>query len=132
LLIAMAVSIAAAGILVASVPTKRTATLRLELWMLAVLAAVLLLHLTRSRLPLTADPLARGAKAEPTPSEPSAVDSLAIAFRLAPSQQERIHRSAHIQLRDALEDAGVPASTRAQLPETLEQWSALLDDVEAS
>ena len=132
LVIAMAVSIAAAATLVASVPTKRTATIRLELWMLAVLGAVLFLHLTRTRLPLTADPIARGAKAEPAPTEPFAVESLAIAFTLAPSQQERIHRSAHIQLRDALEGAGAPEHMRAQLPETLAEWSSLLDEMEAS
>jgi len=132
ILIAMAVSIAAAAMLVASVPTKRTATIRLELWMLAVLGAILFLHLTRTRLPLTADPIARGAKPEPTPAEPFAVDSLAIAFTLAPSHQERIHRSAHIQLRDALEDAGAPESVRAQLPQTLDEWSSLLDEMEAS
>ncbi len=131
LVIAMVVSIVAAATLVASVPTKRTATIRLELWMLAVLLAVLFLHLTRERLPLTADPIARVAKAEPIPTEPFAVDSLAIAFTLAPSQHERIHRSAHIQLRDALEDAGAPASALAELPETLEEWSSLLDDLEA-
>jgi hypothetical protein len=132
LVIAMVVSIAAAAVLVASVPTKRTAMVRLELWMLAVLGAILFLHLTRTRLPLTADPIARGAKAEPTPTEPFAVDSLAIAFTLAPSQQERIRRSAHIQLRDALQDAGAPESMRAELPQTLEGWSSLLDDLEAS
>ena len=132
LVIAMVVSIVAAATLIASVPTKRTATIRLELWVLAVLGAILFLHLTRERLPLTADPIARAAKAEPMPTEPFAVDSLAIAFTLAPSQQERIRRSAHIQLRDALEDAGAPASVRAELPETLEEWSSLLDDLEAS
>ncbi len=132
LVIAMVVSIVAAATLIASVPTKRTATIRLELWVLAVLGAILFLHLTRNRLPLTADPIARAAKAEPMPTEPFAVDSLAIAFTLAPSQQERIRRSAHIQLRDALEDAGAPASVRAELPETLEEWSSLLDDLEAS
>ena len=132
LVIAMVVSIVAAATLVASVPTKRTATIRLELWMLALLGAILFLHLTRTRLPLTADPIARGAKAEPTPAEPFAVDSLVIAFTLAPSQQERIRRSAHIQLRDALEDAGAPESMRAELPQTLEGWSSLLDDLEAS
>ena len=132
LVIAMVVSIVAAATLIASVPTKRTATIRLELWVLAVLGAILFLHLTRNRLPLTADPIARAAKAEPMPTEPFAVDSLAIAFTLAPSQQERIRRSAHIQLCDALEDAGAPASVRAELPETLEEWSSLLDDLEAS
>ena len=132
LVIAMVVSIVAAATLIASVPTKRTATIRLELWVLAVLGAILFLHLTRNRLPLTADPIARAAKAEPMPTEPFAVDSLAIAFTLAPSQQERIRRSAHIQLGDALEDAGAPASVRAELPETLEEWSSLLDDLEAS
>jgi hypothetical protein len=132
LVITMVVSIVAAAILIASVPTKRTATTRLELWVLAVLGAILFLHFTRNRLPLTADPIARAAKAEPTPTEPFAVDSLAIAFTLAPSQQERIRRSAHIQLCDALEDAGAPASVRAELPETLEEWSSLLDDLEAS
>ena len=132
LVITMVVSIVAAATLIASVPTKRTATIRLELWVLAVLGAILFLHLTRKRLPLTADPIARAAKAEPMPTEPYAVDSLAIAFTLAPSQQERIRRSAHIQLGDALEDAGAPASVRAALPETLEEWSSLLDDLEAS
>lgn len=132
LVIAIVVSIVAAATLVASVPTKRTATIRLELWMLAVLGAILFLHFTRERLPLTADPIARAAKAEPIPTEAFAVESLAIAFTLAPSQHERIHRSAHIQLRDALEDAGAPASVRAELPETLEEWSSLLDDLEAS
>ena len=132
LVITMVVSIVAAATLIASVPTKRTATIRLELWVLAVLGAILFLHLTRNRLPLTADPIARAAKAEPMPTEPFAVDSLAIAFTLAPSQQERIRRSAHIQLCDALEDAGAPASVRAALPETLEEWSSLLDDLEAS
>jgi hypothetical protein len=132
LVITMVVSIVAAAILIASVPTKRTATIRLELWVLAVLGAILFLHLTRKRLPLTADPIARAVKAEPMPTEPFAVESLAIAFTLAPSQQERIRRSAHIQLGDALEDAGAPASVRAELPETLEEWSSLLDDLEAS
>ena len=132
LVITMVVSIVAAATLIASVPTKRTATIRLELWVLAVLGAILFLHLTRKRLPLTADPIARAAKAEPMPTEPFAVDSLAIAFTLAPSQQERIRRSAHIQLGDALEDAGAPASVHAELPETLEEWSSLLDDLEAS
>jgi hypothetical protein len=132
LVITMVVSIAAAATLVASVPTKRTATIRLELWMLAVLGAILFVHLTRTRLPLTADPIARAAKAEPTPTEPFAVESLAIAFTLAPSHQERIHRSAHIQLRDALEGAGAPERMRAQLPETLDEWSSLLDEMEAS
>jgi hypothetical protein len=132
LVITMVVSIVAAATLIASVPTKRTATIRLELWVLAVLGAILFLHFTRNRLPLTADPIARAAKAEPMPTEPFAVDSLAIAFTLAPSQQERIRRSAHIQLGDALEDAGAPASVRAALPETLEEWSSLLDDLEAS
>jgi hypothetical protein len=132
LVITMVVSIIAAATLIASVPTKRTATVRLELWVLAVLGAILFLHFTRNRLPLTADPIARAAKAEPMPTEPFAVDSLAIAFTLAPSQQQRIRRSAHIQLGDALEDAGAPASVRAHLPETLEEWSSLLDDLEAS
>jgi hypothetical protein len=132
LVIAMVVSIVAAGVLVASVPTKRTATLRVELWVLAVLAAILFIHLTRTRLPLTADPVARAPKPEPNPTEPFAVDSLAIAFTLAPSPQERIRRSAHIQLRDALEDAGAPESVRAELPETLAGWSSLLDEMEAS
>ena len=50
--------------LVASVPEKRTTTMRLELWVLAALAGALLLHLTRNRLPLTPDPLARPVKPE--------------------------------------------------------------------
>ena len=132
LVITMLVSIVAAATLIASVPTKRTATIRLELWVLAVLGAILFLHFTRNRLPLTVDPIARAAKPEPIPTEPFAVDSLAIVFTLAPSQQERIRRSAHIELGDALEDAGAPASVRAELPQTLEEWSSLLDDLEAS
>ena len=116
LVIAIVVSIVAAATLVASVPTKRTATIRLELWMLAVLGAILFLHFTRERLPLTADPIARAAKAEPIPTEAFAVESLAIAFTLAPSQHERIHRRAHIQLRDALEDAGAPGERARGAP----------------
>ena len=79
-------------ILVASVPEKRTATIRLELWVLAVLAGALLLHLTRNRLPLTTDPLARQSKPEVPPGEPAAVESLAGAFVLAPSPSERVRR----------------------------------------
>ncbi len=91
--------------LVASVPEKRTASIRLELWVLAALAGALLLHVTRRRLPLTADPLARPPKPELPPGEPSAVEELAVAFALAPSDSERVRRSAHIQLRDALQAA---------------------------
>ena len=95
-------SFVATTALVASVPEKRTATMRLELWVLAALAGALLLHLTRNRLPLTPDPLARPAKPEVPPGEPYEVETLAIAFALAPSTSERVRRSAQIQLRDAL------------------------------
>ncbi len=81
-------------VLVASVPEKRTATLRLELWVLAALGGALLLHFTRNRLPLTTDPLARPSKPEVPPGEPAAVESLAGAFVLAPSPSERVRRSA--------------------------------------
>ena len=125
-------SLIATVALVASVPEKRTATMRLELWLLAALAGALLLHLTRKRLPLTADPLARPPKPEAPPGEPYAVEALAVAFALAPSTSERVRRSAHIQLRDALQAAGAPVSARAELPSTLDGWSALLDELEAS
>ncbi len=125
-------SLAVTVALVASVPEKRTATIRLEIWMLAVLGAVLLVHLMRTRLPLTADPLARRPKPEAEVDDPLAVESLAVAFALAPSTQERIRRSAHIQLRDALRTAGAPVEAQAELPITLEEWAALLDDMEAS
>lgn len=125
-------SLAVTVALVASIPEKRTATIRLELWMLAVFAAVLLVHLMRTRLPLTADPLARRAKPEPEVDDPVAVESLAVAFTLAPSAQERVRRSAHIQLRDALRSAGAPVAAQAELPATLTGWAALLDEMEAS
>ena len=118
--------------LVASVPEKRTATMRLELWVLAALAGALLLHLTRNRLPLTPDPLARPVKPELPPGEPHEVETLAIAFALAPSTSERVRRSAQIQLRDALQSAGAPVSMRAELPSTLAGWSELFDELEAS
>ena len=119
-------------ILVASVPEKRTATMRLELWVLAALAGALLLHFTRNRLPLTTDPLARPSKPEVPPGEAAAVESLAGAFVLAPSPSERVRRSAQIELRDALQAAGAPVALRAELPATLDGWSALLDELEAS
>jgi hypothetical protein len=125
-------SVAVTVALVASVPEKRTATIRLEIWVLAVLGAVLLVHLMRARLPLTADPLARRAKPEAEVDDPAAVESLAVAFTLAPSTQERIRRSAHIQLRDALRTAGAPIAAQAELPATLDGWAALLDEIEAS
>lgn len=125
-------SLMASVALVASVPEKRTATMRLELWVLAALAGALLLHFTRSRLPLTSDPLARPAKPEVPPGDPVEVESLAVAFSLAPSSSERVRRSAQIQLRDALLAAGAPISKRAELPVTLDEWSALLDELEAS
>ena len=105
-------SFVATTALVASVPEKRTATMRLELWVLAALAGALLLHLTRNRLPLTPDPLARSAKPEVPPGEPYEVETLAIAFALAPSTSERVRRSAQIQLHDALQSAGAPVSMR--------------------
>ncbi len=125
-------SVVATTALVASVPEKRTATMRLELWVLAALAGALLLHLTRNRLPLTPDPLARPAKPEVPPGEPYEVETLAIAFALAPSTSERVRRSAQIQLRDALQSAGAPVSMRAELPSTLAGWSRLFDELEAS
>ena len=70
-------SLAVTVALVASVPEKRTATIRLEIWMLAVLGAALLVHLMRTRLPLTADPLARRPKPEAEVDDPLAVESLA-------------------------------------------------------
>jgi hypothetical protein len=118
--------------LVASIPEKRTAMIRLEVWMLAVFGAVLLVHLMRTRLPLTADPLARRAKPEAEPGDPVAVESLAVAFTLAPSPQEQVRRSAHIQLREALRAAGAPVAAQAELPATLQGWAALLDEMEAS
>ncbi len=125
-------SLAVTVALVASVPEKRTAMIRLEIWTLAALGAVLLVHLMRTRLPLTADPLARRAKPEAEVEDPVAVESLAVAFALAPSTQERIRRSAHIQLRDALRTAGAPIEAEAPLPATLDEWATLLDDMEAS
>jgi len=125
-------SLVASVALIASVPAKRTATLRLEVWLLAVLGAILLVHLTRARLPASDDPLARSPKPDPLPSEPAAVESLATAFTLAPSAQERVRRSAHIQLRDALTTAGVADAATRELPTTLTGWSELLDEVEAS
>ncbi len=83
-------------------------------------------------LPLTADPLARRAKPEAEVDDPVAVESLAVAFALAPSTQERIGRSAHIQLRDALRTAGAPIEAQAELPATLDGWASLLDEMEAS
>jgi hypothetical protein len=125
-------SLMATVALVASVPEKRTATMRLELWVLAALAGALLLHFTRQRLPLVSDPLARPSKPEVPPGEPFEVESLAVAFALAPSSSERVRRSAQIQLRDALVAAGAPVAERTELPATLDAWSALLDELEAS
>ncbi|HMK10981.1 MAG TPA: hypothetical protein VK461_05345 [Acidimicrobiales bacterium] len=118
--------------LVASVPAKRTATLRLELWLLAALTGILLVHLTRERLPAAADPLARPPKPDPLPDEPAAVESLATAFTLALSTQERVRRNAEIHLRDALTSSGAPDIATGELPKTLTEWSALLERLEAS
>ena len=60
------------------------------------------------------------------------METLAIAFALAPSTSERVRRSAQIQLRDALQSAGAPVSMRAELPSTLAGWSELFDELEAS
>ena len=125
-------SLMATVALVASVPEKRTATIRLEVWVLAVLGGALLLHYLRRRLPLTADPLTRPPKPDDLPLEPFEVESLAVLFSLAPSSSDRVRRSAQIQLRDALKAAGAPVALRAELPPTLEGWSALLDELEAS
>ena len=131
LVIAMVVSIVAAATLVASVPTKRTATIRLELWMLAVLGAILFLHFARERLPLTADPIARAAKAEPIATEPFAVDSLAIAFTPRPHSTSESIGARTSSCRRARR-CGRAGERPRELPETLEEWSLLLDDLEAS
>ncbi|RPI10429.1 MAG: hypothetical protein EHM63_03150 [Actinobacteria bacterium] len=124
-------SLLVTGALVVAVPSKRTATARLEIWVLAVLVGLALVHLVRRRLPSGADPLARRPKPEPVSADPAEVESLSLALSLAASPHPRVRRNAEIDLRDALRSAGV-SDEDGELPTSPSEWSSLLDRVEAS
>ena len=124
-------SLLVTGALVVAAPSKRTATARLEIWVLAVLVGLALLHLVRRRLPLGADPLARRRKPEPVSADPAPVEELSLAFSLAASTHPRVRRNAEIELREALRSAGVPDDS-GELPTSSSDWSSLLVGVEAS
>ena len=70
----------------------------------------------------------------PSPSRPSRSQSTRWRSRsLSLPRSKSGLTSTHVQTRwHALEDAGTPASVHAEAPETLEEWSSLLDDLEAS
>jgi hypothetical protein len=124
-------SLLVAGVLVVAAPSKRTATARLEIWVLAVLAGLALLHLVRSRVPLRADPLRRRRKPEPVSVDPAPVEALTLAMSLASSAHDRVRRNAEIELREALRSAGA-SGVDNELPTSATGWSSLLDRVEAS
>ncbi len=124
-------SLLVTGVLVVAAPTKRTATARLEIWVLAVLLGLALLHLVRRRLPSAADPLARRRKPEPVSADPAQIEALSLAFALAASPHPRVRRNAEIDLREALRVAGAPDES-SELPTSSSEWSSLLDRVEAS
>ena len=124
-------SLLVTGALVVAAPSKRTATARLELWVLALLVGLALVELVRRRLPSGADPLARRRKPEPLSADPTQVEALGLAFSLAASAHPRVRRNAEIELRGALRSAGV-ADESSELPTSLSGWSGLLDRVEAS
>jgi uncharacterized membrane protein len=124
-------SLLVTGVLVVAAPSKRTATTRLEIWVLAVLVGLALVHLVRRRLPSGVDPLARRRKPEPVSADPAQVEALGLAFSLAASPHPRVRRNAEIDLRAALRMAGAPDDS-GELPTSSSDWSSLLDRVEAS
>jgi uncharacterized membrane protein len=124
-------SLLVAGVLVVAAPSKRTATARLEIWVLAVLAGLALLHLVRSRVPPGAEPLRRRRKSEPGSVDPAPVEALTLAMTLASSPHDRVRRNAQIELREALRSAGA-SDVDDELPTSATGWSNLLDRVEAS
>jgi hypothetical protein len=129
------VSLLVAGVLVVAAPSKRTATARLEIWVLALLVGLALLHLVRRRLPVGADPLGRRRKPEPESADPAEVEALTLALSLASSAHYRVRRNAEIELREALRSAGVEDDEDDEddeLPTSPAEWSSLIDRVEAS
>jgi hypothetical protein len=125
-------SVLVTGGLVIAAPSKRTATARLEIWVLAVLVALALVHLVRRRLPVGADPLGRRPKSEPLSADPAEVEVLGLAISLASSTHDRVRRNAEIELRTALRSAGVSDDDDEAVPGSAAEWSSLLDRVEAS
>jgi hypothetical protein len=124
-------SLVVTGVLVVAAPSKRTATARLEIWVLALLVGLALVHLVRSRVPLAADPLRRRRKPDPESTDPAEVEALTLSLSLAASPHDRVRRNAEIQLRDALRSAGV-SDEGDELPTSAAEWSNLLDRAEAS
>ncbi len=126
-------SLLATFVLIASVPEKRTATIRLEIWVLAVLAAALLLHLTRRSTP--ADSRSRRSVTEARGAPERAVGGRDARHRAhlgavaAGTHSKERGRSSCATPYGA---AGALLEAERELPTTIEGWSALIDDLEAS
>jgi len=132
-LVALAVvSLVVTVALVGADPTNRTATLRLEVVVLALLGALALVRVGRDRVPDGDDPPPGPVPARvPASQEPAAVAAITLALRLALSPHPQARRSAEQALRGALAEAGADPGGLDVLPVTVADWDELLDGLGA-